>query len=227
MNLDFLFAICGIGAGAAGGFWLVPALLLAGLLGGAGHCSIMCGPFVLAQVADRFSAGATGRVSTALLLPYQAGRIATYALLGAIAGGLGGAFTWLADAPWVAPAALLIAAAGFALRGVGAIRIGGTGWLMGRVVHARLRGLGLGLALGFLPCGLVYAALVAAVGAGGALPGALALAAFGLGTLPALAAIGWLGLAAGRQWLALARSASPVLSLVNAAVLAILAVSMI
>lgn len=227
MNFELLLAVCGLGTEAAGGYWLIPALLLAGVLGGAGHCSIMCGPFVLAQVADRFSAGATSRVSTALLLPYQAGRIATYALLGAIAGGLGGAFTWLAEAPWLAPAALFLAAAAFALRGAGAIRIAGTGWLLGRVTHGRLRGLGLGLALGFLPCGLVYAGLVAAVGAGGAIPGALALAAFGLGTLPSLAAIGWLGLAAGRQWLELARSAAPVLSLVNAAVLAALAASMI
>ncbi len=227
MNLDLLLAVCGLGADAAGGYRLIPALLLAGVLGGAGHCSIMCGPFVLAQVADRFGAGATNRVSTALLLPYQAGRIAIYALLGAVAGGLGGAFTWLAEAPWLAPAALLLAALVFALRGVGAIRIAGTGRLLGRVAHGRLRGLGLGLALGFLPCGLVYAALVAAVGAGGAFPGALALVAFGLGTLPSLAAIGWLGLAAGRRWFELARSAAPVIGLVNATVLALLAASMI
>lgn len=227
MSADLLLAICGIGSDTKGGFVLIPALLLAGLLGGAGHCSIMCGPFVLAQVADRFGAGATSRVTTALLLPYQAGRILIYALLGAIAGGFGGAFTWLAAAPWLAPAALFLAAAAFALRGFGALRVVGSGWLVGRVARGRMRGLGLGLALGFLPCGLVYSALVAAVGAGGAVPGALALAAFGLGTLPALVAIGWLGVAAGRQWLELARSAAPVLSLVNAAVLAALAVSMI
>ena len=43
---------------------------------------------------------------------------------------------------------------------------------------------------GWLPCGLVYSVLVWAIGAGGALKGALLLLSFGLGTLPALLAMG-------------------------------------
>ena len=59
-------------------------------------------------------------------------------------------------------------------------------------MFARFRGrvpghpLALGLFLGLLPCGLLYSAVVAAVARGGPFEGATALAAFGLGTAPAL-----------------------------------------
>lgn len=48
----------------------------------------------------------------------------------------------------------------------------------------------LGLLLGFLPCGLIYAALMKAIGTASALNGALTMMAFGLGTSVALVAIG-------------------------------------
>jgi sulfite exporter TauE/SafE len=47
-----------------------------------------------------------------------------------------------------------------------------------------------GALTGLLPCGLVYAALTAAIGLGSATNGALFMLAFGLGSVPALAAIG-------------------------------------
>lgn len=49
---------------------------------------------------------------------------------------------------------------------------------------------GLGLLWGWMPCGLVYAALAAAVTSGSPLAGATTMAAFGLGTLPMLLAMG-------------------------------------
>ena len=48
-----------------------------------------------------------------------------------------------------------------------------------------------GLLLGFLPCGLTYGMFLKAAGTGTFLKGALTLAAFGLGTLPALLFIGF------------------------------------
>src|SRR6185369_7123795 len=48
----------------------------------------------------------------------------------------------------------------------------------------------LGLLLGFLPCGLVYAPLMAAAASGGPGLGAATMAALGLGTLPMLLALG-------------------------------------
>ena len=52
----------------------------------------------------------------------------------------------------------------------------------------------LGVVLGFLPCGLLYGALAAAGGTASGRDGALAMAAFALGTVPALMAVGWGGL---------------------------------
>jgi sulfite exporter TauE/SafE len=48
----------------------------------------------------------------------------------------------------------------------------------------------LGLLMGFLPCGLVYAALMKALGAATPLGGALTMLAFGLGTSVALVVVG-------------------------------------
>jgi hypothetical protein len=56
-----------------------------------------------------------------------------------------------------------------------------------------------GLAWGWLPCAMVYAALAAAAFAGGPAAGALAMVAFGLGTLPFLLGAGWLA-ARLRDW---------------------------
>ena len=65
------------------------ALFLIGLLGGT-HCIGMCGGIVGA-----LSLGGASRPT--LHLAYNAGRIASYALAGAIAGALGGASLILAD----------------------------------------------------------------------------------------------------------------------------------
>ncbi len=232
---EALAAICGPGQ-AERGLFLVPALLLAGLAGSVVHCAAMCGPFVLGQVADsmarlpaaRMCQGA--RLRGSLLLPYHAGRLATYAALGAGAGWLGGL-----RLPQILPAVLLaLAAAGFlmlALRrfqpalampgggsstpGIAALaaRFGGIG---------QLRGLPLGLALGLLPCGMVYAALAAAASAG-AVIGGLAMLAFGLGTVPALIAVGLLGHAAARRWQGAVNRAAPWLLAGNAVLLMVLA----
>ena len=48
----------------------------------------------------------------------------------------------------------------------------------------------LGLMLGFLPCGLIYAALLKAMASGSALNGALTMLAYGLGTVSALMTVG-------------------------------------
>jgi len=85
------------------------------------------------------------------------------------------------------------------------------------------RGYALGVALGFLPCGLLYGAIAAAAATGTALAGALAMAAFAAGTVPTLLAVGLGGHLAARRWQAAAARALPILMLVNAAVLAVLA----
>ena len=122
----------------------------------------------------------------------------TYAVLGALAGFVGGvvelagSLLGLQRAASVLAGAVLVLEAILGLAGTGPLAATRGGRLFARVSTAlgrRIPGhpLGLGLLLGLLPCGLLYSALIAAVSRGGPLEGALALVAFGLGTAPGAA----------------------------------------
>lgn len=211
-------------------------LFMAGLAGGVAHCAPMCGAFVLGQVGDRLSRIPAPklceltRLSAAALPGYHLGRLTTYAALGALAAAIGG---WLGDLPWLSHlrAALLFAGAisflaaalgafGFAkapgLRlpaalNIGLLRLAGSARAWG--------GFPLGLSLGLIPCGMVYAALAVAAAARDPLAGAIGMAAFGLGTVPSLVAVGVAGHAAGARIRGLAQVTTPYLLLVAAAFL--------
>lgn len=228
---------------AAGGdaSGLIAALLVAGLIGGFAHCAGMCGPFVLGQVTAGLSGAPEraervfGRMAGAALIPYHLGRMTTYSALGAAAGGLTGQFVDVAGVKWLFAALLGCAALVLAWQAFG----GGRGFLRGSapqrasVLAARLGRLSapliadsrgrsryaLGIVLGFLPCGLLYGALAAAAGSGGAFSGAAAMAAFTIGTAPSLIAVGYLGAFFGQRWLGTVRRVARPLLLVNAATL--------
>lgn len=180
--------------------------LTLGLLGGFGHCIGMCSPFVLfvsrryrpALPGGRAGRPAGGPRHTAVLAPqgwYHAGRIVTYAALGALAGALGGAANMAGSLVGLRRGAMLVAGAVLVAWGLVALSdlaSFDTGGRLFSRVAARLKGrvpehpFATGLFLGLLPCGFLYSAVVAAVSRGGALQGAAALALFGLGTAPAL-----------------------------------------
>jgi uncharacterized protein len=180
--------------------------LMLGLLGGFGHCIGMCAPFVL-FASRRYAAPGSGRVSALVAQAWYAlGRIVTYAVLGGAAGALGaavqkvGAFVGLQRAALVVAGAVLVVWAVVALWNLvpGLPRLGRPGsvgpGLFDRVAGAlkrRVPGhpLAFGLFLGLLPCGFLYSAVVAAVARGSALQGALAMAAFGAATVPALLSV--------------------------------------
>lgn len=171
------------------------AFLTLGLLGSAAHCVGMCAPFVMI-VSRRYGVPEGRHSAFVAQLWYTSGRIATYALLGALAGTLGGLVQVAGGLMGVQRAAAIVA--GLALVVWGVISLGqralpahaSGGWftrISGRLA-GRLPGhpLSVGLFLGLLPCGLLYSAVVASVALGGPLESAAALAAFGLGTAPAL-----------------------------------------
>jgi sulfite exporter TauE/SafE len=205
------------------------------------HCAPMCGGFVLGQVGDRMARIPAAhlcewhRISGGILLPYHLGRLTTYAGLGATMG-LGGAL--LGRVPYVSGVLLLAGAAVFlslalrhALPGFGSFGRAPS-WLTRLIGIASSASRGpagfntyvLGLCLGFLPCGLLYAALAVAASAGGAVTGACAMAAFGLGTMPALIAVGIIGTAAGHRWRQWVSTVAPAAMLLNAILLTVLAV---
>jgi sulfite exporter TauE/SafE len=206
---------------------LVLSLFMTGLVGSAGHCAGMCGPFVLAQVG----AGAgLRRLAGSVLLPYHLGRGSTYIALGTLLAAPVGLLNRLDGLRWI-PAAMLIAAAMVfilqALRGWNLF----AGWSPGlpnltRALFARpvgLHGYGLGVVLGFLPCGLLYAAIGAAAATGDPVAAAAGMFGFALGTTPMLVATGLIGYGATLRWRALARKAMPAIAGVNALVLAAMA----
>lgn len=173
------------------------AALLAGLVGST-HCLGMCG-----GIAGALGVAAGGR--GALVVSYSAGRIASYAAAGALAGAAGAGLAGVGPA---GPALRILMGLAFVLLGLQVA----LGWKLlapleaaGAKLWARLapmaralmpprhagQALALGALWGWLPCGLVYGMLAAAAGSGSAGNGALVMAAFGLGTAPAMIGVAW------------------------------------
>lgn len=178
---------------------LASAFLLA-LLGGL-HCAGMCGGFVAAL----HSATPARTPAARFALAYHTGRILSYSTAGA-AIGLLGAGLFASDVLPVQVGLLLLAAAvlvGIALSMLShpaALRrlepLGAAVWAVVRPIAQRSfppRSAGAavltGLAWGWIPCGMVYAALPLALVAGSVAKGAAVMFAFGLGTIPNLAAL--------------------------------------
>jgi hypothetical protein len=184
----------------------VTALLLsvfgAALLGSA-HCAAMCGAMacasadVSAQPRERF------RASSA----YHGARLAGYLILGALAGALGaGVDATVAMRGVIRPAALVAGVVlvvwgtlrALALTGVRIPRLRAAGFARS-LVSPMLRGIAnrrpvaraalLGAVAPLLPCGWLYAFVASAASTGSASNGALVMAAFWAGTVPALAAV--------------------------------------
>ncbi|MDX2152354.1 MAG: sulfite exporter TauE/SafE family protein [Bryobacteraceae bacterium] len=169
------------------------------------HCAGMCGPIVLA-----YTLPIERRRRLPLHLAYNAGRIATYAILGAVAGTLGGGMVTVGRMAGLERQAailtgILMIAAGILAGGwlpkTGLVRIGAGPGVHGALSRAfgrfvRQGGVrskfALGATMGLLPCGMVYAALVQAMSTSNALAGALSMALFGAGTSASLLAIGLL-----------------------------------
>lgn len=183
------------------------ALFMLGFLG-TGHCIGMCGPLVVALP------GQTGRFSAHLA--YHAGRLITYAVIGAVMGAAGGVLIRLASAVsgdpilWMTRVQVAISfLAGLFLLFFGLSRLGFLAeprWLV-IATPTRIPGLKrlitraaaqrsdldlflMGLMLGGLPCGLSYAAFAKALSNAHVLPGGVTALVFGLGTLPGLLAVG-------------------------------------
>jgi sulfite exporter TauE/SafE len=179
-------------------------LFLAGLAGSL-HCVGMCGGFACVIGADARGRAATLRRQ----LAYNVGRVTTYCFLGALAGYLGLLLVAhsgdAAIAAWIQRgfallSGVLLVYVGlqfFGLQARGALGAGGA--LLADAMRSLVRAPGLagplafGVLNGFLPCPLVYAAAAQAAASGGPGPGMLTMAAFGLGTFPALLAAGALG----------------------------------
>lgn len=189
---------------------LVVSALAMGLLGST-HCVVMCGGVVgvlsggLVRVeldAKRARAAAFRRS-----VAYNVGRVGSYSLAGGFAGGVGSLLDRVplfhgAQLGLRLFAGLVMVAVGATLFGTGGRlrvleRFGAPLWRLVEPLALRFigrRSVGSALALGglwgWMPCGLVYAALGLALGAGSVVGGALVMLAFGAATAPMLLLMG-------------------------------------
>ena len=144
-------------------------------------------------------------------LAFNAGRIASYMLAGAIVAGVASSIAGRVVINDMTPLRLalfvfgqcLVIATGFYIAGMVKLlapfeRMGQWIWqrlqswigpqLRGHFVDGRTRPFAFGALWGWIPCGLVYGTLATAMASGSAPSGALIMLGFGLGTLPAMLA---------------------------------------
>jgi uncharacterized protein len=195
-------------------------LVFASGFAGSFHCIGMCGGFACAL--GRSAQGYTATVLRHLL--YNTGRLTTYCFLGGLAGALGHAICTsqgLAAPVFTGPldlgqrvlaivAGLLMIAMALQFFGLLqdfhrlAVGFGSAALALslGRLLNApgSAAPLAFGVFNGFLPCPLVYAFAAQAASTAGALPGFLTMAAFGLGTFPAMLMMGSVGQLLGLEW---------------------------
>ena len=195
-------------------------IFLVGLLGGV-HCVGMCGGIVSAfavatprrpfPVAVTTAGGLPAAVADSgpRVLAFNAGRISSYMIAGALAGLVGSVPAMIniasvqTAAYWLAN--LMLVALGLTLMNVwhGLSRVEAVGQLAWKRVQPMIRKLvpvqsplqafALGGLWGWVPCGMVYSVLMTSLLTGSAVQGALVMLAFGLGTLPLLFTMGVAG----------------------------------
>ncbi len=173
-----------------------------GLIGSV-HCLGMCGPLVMAYSLHLRSADVVGVEITsswshsfAHHIAFHAGRILTYGVLGALTAGLAqlaglNLFSGLRGTVSIGCGALMIFSGLVLLKAI-SFRQPSPGLVsfFGRLFPFESTGLGskwlLGAAAGFLPCMLSWAMIIKAASTQNPLTGFLAMALFGLGTIPVL-----------------------------------------
>jgi len=166
--------------------------VLGASLAGSLHCLAMCGPLLGLHGGAR---------SLRLALTHALGRLTTYAVLGAVAGVVGGAVELAGRLAAVQHTASLIAGGAIVAWGAHAIAVArgwvhvqpravAGGWTQ-RLVQLRgrsatRRAWQLGALTGLLPCGWLWAFVVTAAGTASPWRGALVMLVFWLGTVPAM-----------------------------------------
>ena len=189
---------------------LVGAVLIASLTGSV-HCVGMCGPLALvACSSEKLSCSSSGRSSknaAGAAMSYQCARGVSYIVLGAIAGALGSIADLGASLVGVQQVASIVAGATLASIGlVMLLRLYGArigiphlpAWLAEPAKRWHLiamkfppnaRAAALGFVTPLLPCGWLWAFVVVAAGSASIGAGAAVMAAFWLGSVPALTAV--------------------------------------
>lgn len=243
--MEYFLQQCQVAFSANGS--IIFSLFLGGLLGSATHCVGMCGPFVVAQVGGRQASvkeGMLKRLQASALLPYHLGRVTTYVLFGIIGASLSQFLVGTPMQRGVAFVLLSVAGLLFLVNAVPSLKRlvkANTGFVVGQKFGHIIGRLArpfftnpdplqryvLGVLLGFLPCGLVVAAVMAVSASGHAATAAFGMVAFGIGTIPSLFLVGTGTQFALNRWPAQVRSVAAFVMAVNGVSLMVMAGGMV
>lgn len=168
---------------------LLASVFVAGLIGSASHCSVMCSPLVAAQMLQQHE---SNRPQSQMAL-YHAGRITTYVALALIAYSMGslifsGGLSGLTNAMLMLAGATFIISAAFP-RKTHSCCDSKTQKLSRYLENALPAPLALflrGGLMGFMPCGMIIAILMTISTVSSPLSAVVLMAAFGLSTVPML-----------------------------------------
>lgn len=173
---------------------------LLGLLGSL-HCLGMCGPIAVALPIPRQQARAIARSR----LLYNIGRVFSYSLIGFVVGLLGKGLVFFSSQQWLSVGVGLIILGGLfipkhqlmiwshKLRIQGMSQKIKASWAFLFRQKTSSSYLMIGFLNGFLPCGLVYLAIAGALATGELWQATAYMFFFGLGTMPMMLGISWMG----------------------------------
>lgn len=191
---------------------LIVAVFTASLLGSL-HCIGMCGPLAMMASGVGINQNSKSR-SWKLWLAYHGGRLVAYAGLGGVAGAVGASIHQTGN--WLGLQQLAAKFAGGSMLVVGLLTLVhltqgashrlwvpkrfqaalATGHAWARRQPPLRRAGAIGILTALLPCGWLYAFLLVAAGTASIASGAMVMAVFSLGSVPAL-----VGLVASTGWL--------------------------
>jgi len=174
-------------------------------LGSFGHCIGMCGGIVVAYSTIKINPQSSKVSQSVAHLLYSLGRVLTYVVLGALFGALGGVVTFSnnANGSLLIFAGIVMILAGLSLLGkIKFLTIIEHSFSSSptykkafqSILHSKsnLSFFLLGMLNGLLPCGFVYFFAITAASTANPFYGAIVMAIFGLSTIPAMFALGFL-----------------------------------
>jgi len=180
------------------------AIISVAFFGSLGHCSGMCGGFVVAYSSAKIDVAMSRIAQIFSHLLYNLGRVTTYTFLGAVFGLLGSmlAFERTSQGILYAVIALIMVLMGLSILGKSTFMTKLESFsFFDRYLRRFFKEVMLsksyasffllGILNGLLPCGFVYFFAVTAASTASALDGALVMAVFGLSTIPILFMMGF------------------------------------
>ncbi|MDX2095194.1 MAG: sulfite exporter TauE/SafE family protein [Alphaproteobacteria bacterium] len=215
--MEALLAHCTAAFSQHGGLFAV--FFLGGLMGGFTHCLAMCGPMVAGQSAC--AGGCRKPAQNASQFTYHLGRLTTYGALGFAAALFARQIAAWPFWPLLSSAMLVLAGLMFLASSLPASQPRSLCSVSARSNYLR------GTLMGFMPCGLIYAALMMAATLANPLAGMLAMWLFTLGTVPALLLASGSAALLSRKWQQTTQTIGRAMMAVNGVTLLVMAAGII